>query len=132
MTTRDQYMKVARQIADHLNAFHLAFKTYQVSDFDAMIKSVAGESARVSGKGDTSEQLSSALLERGFTIFPAIPDSEDGYVRVIRTNSLVGSLLNAFRYVGSGGDTELATLLNAIKRRNRPDDLSAPASESDI
>lgn len=132
MTTRDQYMKVARQIADHLNAFRLAFKTYQVAEFDAMIKATAGESARVSGKGDTSEQLRTALLERGFTIFPAIEDAEDGYVRVIRTNSLVGSLLNAFRYVGPNGDTELAALLNAIKRRNRADDLATESSEGGV
>jgi hypothetical protein len=132
MTTRDQYMKVARQIADHLNAFRLAFKTYQVAEFDAMIKAVAGESARASGKGDTSDQLTMALLERGFTIFPPIAESEDGYVRVIRTNSLVGSLLNAFRYVGSSGDTELATIINSIKRRNRPDDLSTEPGEGGI
>lgn len=122
MTTRDHYMQVARQIANHMNAFRLAFKTYQVNEFNEMIRAVAGDGSRVSGE-DTSEQLRMALLERGFTIFPAIVDAEDGYVRVIRTNSIVGSLLNAFRYVGPNGDEELARLLNTIKRRTRPDDL---------
>lgn len=121
MANRDHYMQVAKQIADYCNSFRLAFKTYQVSDFDAMIQAVAGPGARVRGV-DTSEQLRSALLERGFTIFPAIEDAEDGYVRVIRTGSLVANLLNAFRYVGQNGDTELANLLNHIKRRQRPDD----------
>ncbi|MDR3401478.1 MAG: hypothetical protein P4L99_03180 [Chthoniobacter sp.] len=124
MASRDDYMKVAKQIAEYCNSFHLAFKTYQVSEFDAMIKVVAGEGARVS-TGENSESLKSALLERGFMIFPPISESEDGYVRVIRTGSLVANLLNAFRYVGSNGDTELATLLNQIKRRHRPDDFSA-------
>lgn len=123
MPPRDHYMQLARQIANHMNAFRLAFKTYQVSEFNEMLHVIAGEGARVSGE-DTSAHLHTALLERGFVIYPSITESEDGYVRVIRANSIVGSLLNAFRYVGHNGDEELARLLNALKRRNRPDDLT--------
>jgi hypothetical protein len=107
-----------------MNAFRLAFKTYNVSEFNEMIKVVAGGGGRVTG-ADTSEQLRQALLEGGFVIFPAIADAEDGYVRVIRANSIVGNLLNAFRYVGQNGDEELAKLLSILKRRTRPDDLDA-------
>lgn len=120
MASRDNYMQVATQIANNMNAFRQAFKTYNISDFDAMIKAIAGEGSRVS-TDDTSEHLKNALLERGFTIFPAIKDAKDGYVRVIRSNSIVGSLLNAFKYVGSNGDAELANLLNQIKRRPQAD-----------
>ena len=122
MATKADYGKVATQIAQHLNAFRLAFKTYNVSEFDEMIKVVAGSGARVS-TGTASEEFQTALLERGFVIFPAINDSEDGYVRVIRANSIVGNLLNAFKYVGPSGDDDLAKLLTKLKSRKRADDL---------
>ena len=123
MANKSDYGKIASQIARHLNAFRLAFKTYNVSEFDEMIKSIAGEGARVST--DTSAQeFQNALLERGFLIYPPIQESEDGYVRVIRANSIVGNLLNAFRYVGPSGDEELARLLTQLKSRKFPDDFS--------
>lgn len=122
MANRDHYMTVAQEISKYMNAFGLAFKTYNISEFDNMIKAVANDGARVTGE-DTSRQLQNALLERGFTVFPSImdADAEDGYVRVIRTNSIVSNLLNAFRYVGPSGDTELAKLLTQIKRRSNSD-----------
>lgn len=128
MASRDDYMTVAKQIAQHMNAFRLAFKSYNVSQLDDMIQVVAGSGSRVSGD-ETSEQLRTALLDRGFIIYPAIRDAEDGYFRVYRTNSIVGNLLNAFRYVGANGDEELARLLNKLKQRPRPDDLDADAAE---
>lgn len=122
MATRADYGKVASQIAQHLNAFRLAFKTYNVSEFDEMIKTVAGTGARV-GSVETAIEFQTALLERGFVVFPQIQDSEDRYVRVIRANSIVGNLLNAFKYVGASGDEDLARLLTQLKSRRRTDDL---------
>ena len=124
MTSKADYGKVALEIAKHLNAFRLAFKTYNVAELDEMIKAVAGEGARVS-TDTSSQEFQNALLERGFLIFPPIQESEDGYIRVIRANSIVGNLLNAFRYVGPSGDEELAKLLTQLKSRRRPDDLAA-------
>lgn len=118
MTQNAIYSQVAGQIAQYLNSFKLAFKTYHVSDFDEMIKTVAGESARVSTQ-KTSEDFEYALLERGFVIYPKIANAADGYVRVIRANSIVGNLLNSFKYVGSSGDEDLAKLLIQLKRQNR-------------
>lgn len=129
MPSRDDYMNVAKQIASHLNAFGMAFKSYNVTEFNEMLAAVAGSGARVTS-GDSAMQIKTCLLERGFTIFPDIADADDGYVRVIRTNTIVGSLLNAFRYVGPNGDTELAGLLNALKRRSRPDDFSTESTEA--
>jgi hypothetical protein len=117
-------MKVAKQIADYMNAFHLAFKTYKVSDFDEMIKAVAGGGARVSTEASAKE-FSSILQERGFLIFPAIHDSDDGYVRVFRANSVIANLLSAFRYPGPDGDEQLAHLLRTLQVRRRPDDFTA-------
>jgi len=126
MATKSDYGKVASQIAQHMNAFRLAFKTYNVNEFDEMIKAVAGTGARVS-TDETASDFSMALLERGFVIFPSIQDAEDGYIRVIRTNSVVGNLLNAFKYVGASGDDDLARLLTNLKARKRADDLSESA-----
>ena len=117
-------MKLARQLSDYLNSFQLAFKSYNVSQLDEMMATIAGPGARVSGD-ETSNHLKTCLLERGFTVFPDITDADDGYIRIIRANSIVGSLLNAFRYVGPNGDQELAGLLTQLKRRRRPDDLDS-------
>ena len=124
MTSKADYGKVASEIAKKLNAFRMAFKTYQVAEFNEMIKTVAGEGSRVSTE-TAAEAFQMALLERGFIVFPAITDAEDGYVRVIRANSIVGNLLNAFRNVGPSGDEDLAKLLTNLKRRQRPDDLDS-------
>ena len=128
MASKSDYGKVASEIAKHLNAFRLAFKTYNVADLDSMIKAIAGEGARVS-TDKSAREFQNALLERGFLIFPSIQESEDGFVRVIRANSIVGNLLNAFRYVGPSGDEELATLLIQLKSRRRVDDLAADSSD---
>jgi len=116
-------MKVAKQIADHLNAFRLAFKTYKVSDFDEMIKTVAGAGSRIS-TGTNAQDFSTILQERGFLIFPAITDTPDGYVRVFRANSVIANLLSAFRYPGADGDVQLANLLITLQSRRRPDDFA--------
>lgn len=128
MATKADYGKVASQIAQHLNAFRLAFKTYNVSEFDEMVKAVAGTGARVSSD-ETAKEFQMALLERGFVVFPEILDSEDRYVRVIRANSIVGNLLNAFKYVGASGDEDLAKLLTQLKSRRRSDDLLGALEE---
>ncbi len=122
MANKDNYTAVAKQIADYLNAFGLAFKTYKVAELDAMMKTVGGEGARVSTEAN-SDEFEMMLLQRGFVIFPSIKSSEDGYVRVIRASSIIGNFLNSFRYPGQHGDGELARLLRTLQNRRRPDDL---------
>lgn len=122
MTTRDDYMAVARELADYLNGFKLAFKTYSISELDSMIRAVAGEGARISTEA-ASADFENCLLQRGFVVYPAIANNREGYVRVYRASSLIGNLLSAFRYPGPNGDTELARLLTTLQRRRRPDDL---------
>lgn len=123
MPTRDHYMAVARQIAQYLDAFKLGFKTYKVAELDEMLKTVAGDGARASGGGDTSDQLENALLQRGFLLYPPIGDTDDGFVRVIRSNTIIGNVLNALRYPGADGDNTLAGLLVKMKSRRFADDL---------
>ena len=124
MPTKDHYMAVARQISDYLNSFGLAFKTYKVSDFDEMLKAVAGDGARVS-TDTVSREFSALLLERGFLIFPPIDTSPDGFVRVFRSGTVIANLLGAFRYPGTNGDSQLASLLRTLGARKRPDDFSS-------
>jgi hypothetical protein len=128
MPKRDDYMNVASQVAQYLDGFGLAFKTYNVSQFDEMIKAVAGVGSRITGD-KTASEFEAILLQRGFAIYPSIQESQDGYVRVIRTSTIVSNLLNAFRYPGPNGDAELARLLRGLRARRRPDDLSGDTLE---
>ncbi|MEN9848370.1 MAG: hypothetical protein RL368_1110 [Pseudomonadota bacterium] len=125
MPANDDYMKVAHEIAQYLNSFGLAFKTYKVDQLDDMMTAVAGTGARLSTES-TSSKFTQFLLERGFTIYPTIMDAKggDGYVRVIRGNSIVANLLNALRYPGSNGDSQLANLLTTLYSRRNPDNLN--------
>ena len=115
MATKDHYISVAKQVAEYLNAFGLAFKTYNTKELDAMLKAVAGEGARVAGE-DVSTEMERAMSERGLTCFPKIHEAPDGYVRVYRSGSVVSNLLQAFRYPGPSGDADLAALLRALHR----------------
>ncbi len=124
MASKADYLKVATQVAKYMNAYGLAFKTYKVSDFDEMIRAEAGGGARVS-TATNAKDFAAILQERGFVIFPAIEDSPDGYVRVIRANTVVANLLSAFRYPGADGDEQLAALLRTLHVRRRPDDFTA-------
>lgn len=118
MTTKAHYGEVASEIAKYLNSFQLAFKTYHINDFNDMIKAVAGDGAHITS-GPTVSEFERALLERGFMIYPEIERATDGYVRVIRANSIVGNLLNSFKYVGARGDEDLAKLLTQLKKQSR-------------
>lgn len=120
MTTRDQYMAVARELANYMNAWRLAFKTYAIAELDTMMKATAGEGARISTP-TAAETFESCLQERGFVVFPSIKDNQEGYVRIYRASSKIGNLLSAFRYPGPNGDTELAGLLSSLARARRPD-----------
>ena len=129
MASRDHLMKVATEISKYLNAFGLAFKTYNESEFDEMIKVVASPGTKITSQG-TAEQFSTMLLERGFVIFPSIGATTDGYVRVIRASSLTNNLLTAFRYPGANGDAELAKLLNVLRSHRHPGDGDEPGPSS--
>jgi len=120
MTTRDQYMAVARELANYMNAWRLAFKSYAIAELDTMMKATAGEGARVS-TSSTAEIFEGCLQERGFVVFPSIKDNQEGYVRVYRASSKIGNLLSAFRYPGPNGDNELSMLLSSLSRARRPD-----------
>lgn len=113
-------MAVARDIANYMNAWRLAFKSYSTSELDSMMKTIAGEGARVSTAA-AAESFEGCLQERGFVIFPSIKDTQEGYVRIYRASSKIGNLLSAFRYPGPNGDNELAGLLGSLSRSRRPD-----------
>jgi hypothetical protein len=121
-------MRVAREIASYMNNFGLAFKTYRISQLDDMMKQVAGDGARVSSE-TSAEAFENSLMQRGFLLFPPICEATDGHVRIYRSQSLLGNLLNAIRYPGDDGDEQLARVLKTIRNRRRPDDLQVDAPE---
>ena len=127
MATKADYMKVAKQVSDYLNAFGLAFKTYNVAELNEMIRAVAGEGARIDSDTNAKE-FTGMLQERGFVLFPPITETQDGYLRVLRANSVIANLLSAFRYPGADGDAQLAGLLRTLQNRRRPDDFTSDAS----
>ncbi|MBY0311818.1 MAG: hypothetical protein K2W85_07095 [Phycisphaerales bacterium] len=121
MPSRDDYVAVAQEIANYFNAFNLGFKTYKVSELDAMIKAKAGEGARISTK-TAAEEFETVLLKRGFMCFPAIPEVEDGYVRVFRTGTVAANILQAFLSPGQTTDQSLAAMLRTLRTRRQVDD----------
>ena len=129
MPAKADYMKVAKEISDHLNNYRMAFKTYKVSDLDDMIKKVAGGGARIDT--DTSaKEFAELLSQRGFLIFPGIKETTDGYIRVFRANSVLANLRSALRYPGADGDAQLASFLTTLQNRRRPDDFTGPPDRS--
>lgn len=128
MTKQADYMTVALQVAKHMDAYRLAFKTYSISELDSMMKETAGQSARVNS-GGAFRDLENAFLQRGFSVFPSLEGAQDGFVRIFRTNSILGNLITTLRFVGSNGDAELAKLLTQLKNRARPDDFDSIVSD---
>ena len=63
--------------------------------------------------------MTECLSEMGLTVFPAlgqVPD--DGYIRVIRSGSLLGNILVNLQTPGPGSDADIAALITRIKRRD--------------
>ena len=116
MPSKDDYRKVAIQIKRDLDSYRLAFKTFNLAEISRKLKDIAGDGAHNKGE-DTFGELESAFLQEGLLIFPSpVRAEEDGYVRVIRSGSVLASILNALRFPGEGSDDELADMLGKIKR----------------
>lgn len=131
MPTKDHFQAVAKQIAEYLNSFGLAFKTYTITQLDQMIKATAGEGARVTTESSWDE-MEMALLQRGLIVFPTLQNAEDGHVRIYRAGTVVGNLLQAFRYPGQSSDSDLAGLLRTLRARRNNDASGNPAPQDDL
>ena len=72
------------------------------------------------GGRDAAEKLENALLQEGLLIFPSIAEAQenDGYVRLIRSGTVLAGILNALRFPGEGSDEELSLLLGRVKRQS--------------
>lgn len=123
MASKDDYNSIAQEIANFMNAYRLAFRTYHVDDLDNMMTLKAGSGARLSTKTN-AEEFETVLLRRGFRCYPPVStakDGGDGYVRIYRTNTAVANILEAFLNPGQNGDQALRGLLRRLWS-NRPDE----------
>jgi hypothetical protein len=118
MTKLDDYRVVARSLKRELDSYRLAFKTLQAKDVMERLRE-RGENAHSKGK-DVCDKLESALLQEGLITFPSLQDASetDGYVRLIRSGTVLAGILNALRYPGEGSDEELSLLLGKVKRQS--------------
>ena len=118
MTKLDDYRAVARSLKRELDSYRLAFKTLQAKDVMERLRE-RGENAHSKGK-DVCDKLESALLQEGLITFPSLQDASetDGYVRLIRSGTVLAGILNALRYPGEGSDEELSLLLGKVKRQS--------------
>lgn len=116
MPSKDDYRKVAKEIKRELDSYRLAFKTFNLVEISRKLKEAAGNGAHSKGD-DTFDELEAAFLQEGLLIFPSPTRAEeDGYVRVIRSGTVLAGILNALRFPGEGSDDELASMLGKIKR----------------
>jgi len=116
MTKLDDYRAVAQAIKRELDSYRLAFKTLQAKDVMERLRE-RGENVHTKGK-DVSEKLETALLQEGLITFPSLQDAteSDGYVRIVRSGTVLAGILNALRFPGEGSDEELSLLLGKVKR----------------
>lgn len=118
MTKLDDYRAVARSIKRELDSYRLAFKTLQSRELLERLRE-RGDNAHVKGE-DASQKLETALLQEGLITFPSLRDAVqgDGYVRLIRSGTVLAGILNALRFPGEGSDEELSILLGKVKRQS--------------
>jgi len=124
MAARDKYLSVAKGLKREMDSARAAFKSLNVADLQDRAKEVdpglhvqRGEGARV---------MTECLREMGLTVFPPLENApQDGYVRIIRSGSLLANILVNLQTPGPGSDMDLAVMLNAIKRRDLAQDENA-------
>lgn len=117
MANKDDFRIVAKGVKVELDSYRMAFKTFLLQDITKRLQLTAGSGAQIKG-ADTFEKLEMAFLQEGLLLFPAPAEAEeeDGYIRVIRSGSVLASILNSLRFPGEGSDDELAIMLGKIKR----------------
>lgn len=118
MAARDKYLTIAKNLKRELDAARAGFKSLNIAELQERAKEVGGDGIHVT-KDDGAKILSECLSEMGLTVFPPLAAAPiDGYIRIIRTGSLLGNILVNLQTPGTGSDADLANLINRIKRRD--------------
>ena len=118
MAAKDTYLTIAKSLKREMDSARAGFKSINVVELQERAKEAGGAGMHVI-KDDGAKLLTECLADMGLTVFPPLVDApEDGYVRIIRSGSLLGTVLVNLQTPGLGSDSDLAALLNRIKRRD--------------
>ena len=121
MPSKDAYVTIAKSFKRELDTAGLGFKSYQANEIQERAREIAGEGAHVL-KDEGAKSLGECLRDQGLIVYPKLDDlPEDGYVRILRAGGLLASILINLQTPGKGSDTDLAQLINRIKRRDLDD-----------
>jgi|GEM_PF-2043047 len=122
MAAKDRFLTVAKNLKRELDSARAGFKSINIAELQERATEVGGEGMHVT-RDEGARTLTECLRDMGLTVFPALEAApDDGYVRVIRSGSLLATILANLQTPGTGSDSDLGLLLNRIKRRDLIDD----------
>jgi hypothetical protein len=118
---RDDYLSFAKRIKSEMDFHQQSFKSYEWPVFVGTAKTAGITEDELSSEEAGLHSLRTAFQDLGLKFFPEPKLAQlDGYVRVIRSGSLLGAIVSNLETPGPGSDRDLARLLNELKRRTGP------------
>lgn len=123
MAARDKYLTVAKVLMREMNCARAAFKSLNVAELQERATEV--DPGMHVERDEGARVMTDCLREMGLTVFPPLENApQDGYVRIIRSGSVLANILVNLQTPGPGSDQDLALMLNALKRRDLAQDES--------
>ncbi|MFX1787201.1 hypothetical protein GS491_26155 [Rhodococcus hoagii] len=116
MVTRTHLTAVARRLKKELNG--KAFMTIERSTLTTYLREESGEpTTRLrTGKTGVAADLTDALIAQGVLVYPALVEAgKCDAVRLYRSGTVVGRLIDTIVYPDPGSDAELGDVLTKIK-----------------
>jgi hypothetical protein len=114
---RDDYLSFAKKVKGEMDYYKEGFYSYEYATFIGTAKT-SGISEEDLDTDDGLHSLKTAFQELGLKFAPEPKQAKmDGYVRVIRAGSLLGTIVSNLETPGPGSDHDLANLLNELKGR---------------
>lgn len=118
MAAKDKYLTIAKSLKRELDAARAGFKSINVNELQERAKEIGGDGMHVM-KDEGAKTLTECLRDMGLSVYPPLESAPpDGFVRVIRSGSLLATILTNLQIPGVGSDADLGALLNRIKRRD--------------
>lgn len=120
MPGKDKYLSVAKALKREMDNASFQFKSMNIAELEERATEIGGPGMHVT-KDEGAKLMTGCLQDVGLTIFPLLENApEDGYVRIMRSGSLLATILVNLQTPGPGSDEDLAVLINRIKRRDLP------------
>lgn len=118
MAAKDKYLTIAKNLRRELDSARAGFKSLNVADLQERAREIGGDGMHVT-KDEGAKLMSECLREMGLTVYPTLDlVPQDGFVRLIRTGSILGTILANLQTPGPGSDADLGALINQLKRRD--------------